>query len=61
MHRIGSTDPVIGFEVASLVETLEGLATRDFYAHRGPFRGPQGASAGLRDSDGRAILLTEFE
>jgi catechol 2,3-dioxygenase-like lactoylglutathione lyase family enzyme len=59
VHRVGSTDPVVAFEVASVTETLAELATREVYAHRGPFKGPQGASAELRDPDGRAILLAE--
>jgi catechol 2,3-dioxygenase-like lactoylglutathione lyase family enzyme len=59
VHRVGSTDPVVAFEVASVSETLAELATRDIYAHRGPVMGPQGASAELRDPDGRAILLAE--
>lgn len=61
VHRVGSTDPVVAFEVASVEETLAELATREVYAHRGPFNGPQGATAELRDPDGRAVLLTELE
>lgn len=61
VHRVGSADPVIAFKVASVEETLAELATRDVHAHRGPFAGPQGASAELCDPDGRAVLLTEFE
>ncbi len=61
VHRIGSTDPVVAFKVASVEETLAELASRDVYAHRGPFSGPQGAAAELRDPDGRPVLLTEFE
>jgi catechol 2,3-dioxygenase-like lactoylglutathione lyase family enzyme len=59
VHRVGSTDPVVAFKVASVAETLDELATRDVYAHRGPFSGPEGAYAELRDPDGRAVLLTE--
>jgi len=61
VHRVGSTDPVVAFKVASVAETLAELATRDVYAHRGPFAGPQGAQAELRDPDGRVVLLTEQE
>ena len=61
VHRIGSTDPVVAFKVKSVEETLAELAIRDVYAHRGPFSGPQGAHAELRDPDGRAVLLTEQE
>jgi catechol 2,3-dioxygenase-like lactoylglutathione lyase family enzyme len=59
VHRAGSTDPVIAFEVVSLAETLADLAERDVYAHRGPTEGPNGAYAELRDPDGRPILLIE--
>jgi catechol 2,3-dioxygenase-like lactoylglutathione lyase family enzyme len=61
VHRSGSTDPVIGFKVTSLAESLAGLATRDVYAHRGPIAGPQGSYAELRDPDGRAVILTEAD
>jgi catechol 2,3-dioxygenase-like lactoylglutathione lyase family enzyme len=61
VHRAGSTDPVLAFEVASLAETLADLAERDGYAHRGPAEGPHGAYAELRDPDGRPIVLTEAE
>jgi len=53
VHRSGSTDPVIGFKVASLAETLADLATHDVYAHRGPVAGHRGTYAELRDPDGR--------
>ena len=59
VHRIGSTDPVVVFKVASVAETLDELAMRDVYAHRGPFLGAEGACAELRDPDGRAVLFTE--
>lgn len=59
VHRVGSTDPVVAFKVVSVAETLAELATRDVYAHRGPFSGVQGAYAELRDPDGRAVVLTE--
>jgi catechol 2,3-dioxygenase-like lactoylglutathione lyase family enzyme len=58
VHRAGSTDPVVAFEVASLAETLADLAERDVFAHRGPTAGPRGAYAELRDPDGRPVLLT---
>jgi catechol 2,3-dioxygenase-like lactoylglutathione lyase family enzyme len=61
VHRAGSTDPVVAFEVASLAETLADLAERDVFAHRGPTAGPRGAYAELRDPDGRPIVLTEAE
>jgi catechol 2,3-dioxygenase-like lactoylglutathione lyase family enzyme len=61
VHRVGSTDPVVAFKVASVAETLAELATRDVYAHRGPFSGPQGATAELCDPDGRPLLLIEAE
>jgi catechol 2,3-dioxygenase-like lactoylglutathione lyase family enzyme len=60
VHRGGSTDPVVGFEVASLAETLTELAERDVYAHRGPTEGSMGAYAELRDPDGRPVILTEI-
>ncbi len=60
-HRIGSTDPVITFKVASVAETLEELATRDVYAHRGPRQESGGTYAELRDPDGRAVILTEAD
>lgn len=59
VHRVGSTDPVVALKVASVEETLAELATRDVYAHRGPFTGPQGSSAELRDPDGRVVILSE--
>jgi hypothetical protein len=61
VHRVGSTDPVVAFKVASIEETLTELATRDVYAHRGPFNGPHGSYAELRDPDGRAVILTEAD
>jgi catechol 2,3-dioxygenase-like lactoylglutathione lyase family enzyme len=60
IHRVGSTDPVVAFKVVSVAETLEELATRDVYAHRGPLSDPLGAYAELRDPDGRAVVLTEI-
>jgi hypothetical protein len=37
------------------------LATRDVYAHRGPFSGPEGAYAELRDPDGRRVIFTDAD
>ena len=61
VHRSGSTDPVIGFKVASLAETLTALATHDVYTHRGPLAGPKGRYAELRDPDGRIVIITEVD
>lgn len=61
VHRSGSTDPVIGFKVTSLAETLAGLAAHDVYAHRGPIAGAHGPYAELRDPDGRVVILTEAD
>lgn len=59
VHRSGSTDPVIGFKVTSLPETLAGLATRDVHPVRGVLEGASGPYAELRDPDGRTIILAE--
>lgn len=59
VHRVGSTDPVVAFKVASVAETLADLATRDVYAYRGPLADPSGSYAELRDPEGRAVILTE--
>lgn len=59
VHRPGNTDPIIAFEVSSLDDTLQALAAREIYPHRGPQSCPLGLCAELRDPDGRAILLAE--
>jgi len=59
VHRVGSTDPVVTFKVASVAETLADLATRDVYAYRGPHPVAGGSYAELRDPEGRAVILTE--
>jgi catechol 2,3-dioxygenase-like lactoylglutathione lyase family enzyme len=59
VHRVGSTDPVVAFKVASVAETLADLATRDVYAYRGPRTDPNGNYAELHDPEGRAVILTE--
>lgn len=59
VHRVGSTDPVVAFKVASVAETLADLATREVYAYRGPSSDPDGSYAELRDPEGRALILTE--
>jgi len=61
IHRPGSTDPIFSFKVASVTATLAGLAARDVNAYRGPRVGPLGASAELRDPDGRTLVLTEAD
>jgi catechol 2,3-dioxygenase-like lactoylglutathione lyase family enzyme len=60
-HRAGSTDPVIGFKVSSLSETLAGLATRGVHPHRGPLAGHRGSYAELRDPDGRVVIISEVD
>jgi catechol 2,3-dioxygenase-like lactoylglutathione lyase family enzyme len=59
--RSGGTDPVIGFKVASLADSLAGLAARGVRASRGPITAANGRYAELRDPDGRTVILTETD
>lgn len=61
VRRSGSTDPVMGFKVASLPATLAALAARDIHPIRGVLEGPNGNHAELRDPDGRVVVLSEAD
>lgn len=56
-HVAGSTDPVIGFKVASLREVLERL--HDEGTYEALVRKVADTHAVIHDPDGRAIVLTE--
>jgi catechol 2,3-dioxygenase-like lactoylglutathione lyase family enzyme len=59
IHRSGGTDPVIGFKVASLAETLAELAARDIHARLVTEDGRSFAE--LRDPDGHVVIFSEAD
>jgi catechol 2,3-dioxygenase-like lactoylglutathione lyase family enzyme len=61
IHRVGGTDPVIGFKVESVDETLVRLEERGLRPSREPAEGDRGRWAALRDPDGRTVILTEAD
>ena len=61
LHRTGSTDPVLGLRVKSIGDSLAALASKGIRPERGPLAGRGGSWALLRDPDGRAVVLTEFD
>ena len=56
VHKLGSSDPVIGLKVASLPRALDALRRRGLR----PFK-EAGRFAELRDPDGRTVVLTETD
>lgn len=58
-HRAGSTDPIIGFRVASVPEALDALTKQGIKSERAAAPGTKGAWAEIRDPDGRIVILTE--
>jgi catechol 2,3-dioxygenase-like lactoylglutathione lyase family enzyme len=58
-HQAGSTDPILGFKVASVSDTLVALAKRGIKCTHEPTTTSKGAWAEIREPDGRFIILTE--
>lgn len=54
-------DPVIGFRVRSVEQTIALLRDRGLSAAKEPSAGEGGRWAEIRDPDGRAIILTETD
>jgi catechol 2,3-dioxygenase-like lactoylglutathione lyase family enzyme len=61
IHRVGGTDPVLGFKVKSLGEALARLRERGVRPSREPVEGDRGRWAALEDPDGRTVILTEAD
>ena len=61
IHRLGGSDPVLGFKVRSVAEALARLSERGVPPFRGPVSGERGCWASVRDPDGRTVILTEAD
>lgn len=58
-HQAGSSDPILGFKVASLQAALDALAQHGIKSEREPVSTTKGAWTEIRDPDGRIVILTE--
>jgi catechol 2,3-dioxygenase-like lactoylglutathione lyase family enzyme len=58
-HKAGSTDPILGFKLASVPRALETLAKHGIKSEREPTSATKGTWTEIRDPDGRTIILTE--
>ncbi len=58
-HQAGSSDPILGFKVVSVTETLEVLAKRGIACTHKPTSASKGTWAEIREPDGHTIILTE--
>jgi len=61
IHRPGSTDPVIGLRVQSVQRVMEELARRGIEPYRPPVAASRGNYFEIRDPDGRAVIITEWD
>jgi catechol 2,3-dioxygenase-like lactoylglutathione lyase family enzyme len=61
IHKLGSTDPVIGLKVQSVQRALEELASRGVKPHRPTETASRGRYFEIRDPDGRAVIITEVD
>lgn len=60
-HRAGSSDPILGFKVLSVSDTLPVLAQRGIKMAHEPTQASKGTWAEIREPDGRIIILTEAD
>ncbi len=59
IHRVVSTDPIIGFRVASVPKVLDALTKQGIKSEPAVAPATKGARAEIRDPDGRIVILTE--
>jgi len=61
VHRVGGTDPAIGFKVKSVAETLTRLVERGLAEEVKVIDTPRGPYAVIHDPQGRSVILAEFD